>query len=318
MQITFPSKPKIIKQENNKAVFEIEGCYPGYGITLGNALRRVLLSSLKGAAVTGVKIKGVQHEFSTIPHVLENMIDIILNLKQVRFKLFSAEPATVLLKAKGEKEVIAKDIQTTSDIEVINKDAHIATLTDKKAELEMEIEVAPGLGYEPIDVRKKERLEIGKIAIDAIYSPVRKVNFEVENMRVGERTDYNRLRLEIETDGTISPVEALEGASNILVEHFKIAGDLKEKKEDKGKAVANAKAVKAGKEEKETAQSKIKVEDLKMSTRTIASLVEGGIKTVGGLARKREEDLAEVKGLGDKGIKEIKKALKKLGLLLKE
>lgn len=317
MQISFPSKPKIIKQENNKAVFEIEGCYPGYGITLGNALRRVLLSSLKGAAITGVKIKGVQHEFSTIPHIFENIIDIILNLKQIRFKLFSAEPVIVSLKAKGEKEVTAKDIQTTSDMEIINKDAHIATLTDKKAELEMEIEVAPGLGYEPIDARKKERLEIGKIAIDAIYSPVRKVNFEVEDMRVGERTDYNRLRLEIETDGTISPVEALAGASNILVEHFKITADLKEKKEAKEKAVSGGKATKAGKEEKETGPSKIKVEDLKMSIRTITSLVEDGIKTVGGLARKNEEDLAEVKGLGDKGIKEIKKALKKLGLALK-
>ena len=243
MQITFPLIPKIIKQEGNGAVFEIEGCYPGYGITLGNALRRVLLSSLPGAAIIVVKIKGVQHEFSTIPHVLENVVDIILNLKKVRLKLFSDQPVKLYLKGKGEKELKAKDIEKTSDVEIINKDALIATLTNKKAELEMEIEVGPGLGYESIDSRKKEKMEIGKIAIDAIYSPVQKVNFEVENMRVGERTDYNRLRLDIETDGTITPVEALSQAAKILVEHFQTvvsvaeerkAAEVGEDKEEKG------------------------------------------------------------------------------------
>ncbi len=316
MQITFPSKPKVIKQENNRAVFEIEGCYPGYGITLGNALRRVLLSSLEGTAITGVKIKGAQHEFSNIPHVLESVLDIILNLKKVRLKTYSDQPVKIFLKAKGEKEVRAKDIEATSDVEVINKDAYIATLTDKKAELDMELEVSSGLGYETVDSRKKERLEIGKIAIDAIFSPVQKVNFEVGNMRVGERTDYNKLKLDVETDGSISPIEAFEKASQILVEHFKIFTDLTEEEEEVSEKEEGKKSSKA--KDAAVDDVKTKVEDLKLSTRTITALQEAGIKTVAGLIKKKEEDLMEAKGMGDKGIKEIRKALKKMGLSLKE
>lgn len=308
MQITFPLEPKIIKQEENMAVFEIEGCYPGYGITLGNALRRVLLSSLPGAAITGFKVKGIQHEFSTIPGILETAVDIILNLKQVRVKLYSDEPVKVFLKAKGEKSVKAKDIQTTSDVEIINKDAHIATLTDKKTELDIEIEIQPGLGYETVGARKKERLEVGKIAIDAAYSPVQKVNFEVENMRVGDRTDYNLLRLEIETDGSISPKEALFMAGDILVKHFQIFAGL-EKAEEKSKEA------KKGAEDNSL---KVKIEEMKISGRTLTALSEEGIKTASGLVKRTEESLGEIKGMGEKGIKEIKKELKKLGLSLKE
>jgi len=312
MQISLPLLPKIIKQEGNKAFFEIEGCYPGYGITLGNALRRVLLSSLGGAAITGVKIKGVQHEFSTIPFVAETVLDIILNLKQIRLKLHSDQPVKIFLKAKGEKEVSAKDIETPSEVEVVTKDVHIATLTDKKAALEMEIEVDRGLGYEPVESRKRERLEIGQIAINAFFTPVKKVNFEVENMRVGERTDYNRLKLEIETDGTISPSEALEKAGKILVDHFGVISDFTKKEEVKTKK-------KEKQEDKEGAgPGKMKVDDLKISSRTSKSLIEAGIKTASGLAKKTEESLKEVKGLGGRGIEEVKKALKKVGLGLKE
>jgi DNA-directed RNA polymerase subunit alpha len=314
MQISLPLRPKIIKQEGNSAVFEIEGCYPGYGITLGNALRRVLLSSLGGAAITGVKIGGVQHEFSTIPFVSENALDIILNLKQVCLKLYSDQPVKIFLKAKGEKEVTAKDIEAASEVEIINKDAHIATLTDKKAALEMEIEVNSGFGYEPVGSRKRERLEVGQIAIDAIFTPVKKVNFNVENMRVGERTDYNRLMLDIETDGTVSPSDALEKAGKILVDHFTAISDFN-KKED-GQEKKKEKEKRAAKESAEP--GKIKVEDLKISSRTIKGLIEAGIKTIGGLTKKTEENLKEVKGLGDRGIGEIKKALKKMGLSLKE
>lgn len=295
------------------AVFEIEGCYPGYGITLGNALRRVLLSSLPGAAITGFKVKGIQHEFSTIPGILETAVDIILNLKQVRVKLYSDEPVKVFLKAKGEKSVKAKDIQTTSDVEIINKDAHIATLTDKKTELDMEIEIQPGLGYETVGARKKERLEVGKIAIDAAYSPVQKVNFEVENMRVGDRTDYNLLRLEIETDGSISPKEAFAEAGDILVKHFQIFAGLKEEKEKK--LEEKSKEAKKGAADNSL---KVKIEEMKISSRTLIALSEAGIKTASGLVKKTEESLGEIKGMGEKGIKEIKKALKKLGLALKE
>jgi len=220
--ILLPKPPKIIKKDANRAIFEIENCYPGYGMTLGNAFRRVLLSSLPGAAITAVKIKGVDHEFSTIPHVLEDAIQIILNLKQVRFKLALEEPVTLTLKVKGEKEVKASDIKLTSDVEIVNKDAHIATLTDKRAELEMEIDVDFGLGYITVEQRKKDKLPVGYIAIDAVFSPLKRANYEVENMRVGDRTDFNRLKIDIETDGSVTPEEAFQEASKILVGHFNI------------------------------------------------------------------------------------------------
>jgi DNA-directed RNA polymerase subunit alpha len=229
--ILLPKPPKIIKKGENRAVFEIENCYPGYGMTLGNAFRRVLLSSLPGAAVTAVKIKGAEHEFSTIPHVLEDVIQIILNLKQVRFKKYSEEPITLTLKTKGEKKVKASEIKLTSDIEMVNKEAYIASLMDKKAELDIEIEVNSGLGYVPVEQRKKEKLPIGSIAVDAIFSPVKRVNYEVENMRVGDRTDFNRLKIDIKTDGSITPEEAFNKTAQILVDHFSLF--VGKKKEDK-------------------------------------------------------------------------------------
>ena len=220
--ISLPSKPKVIKQEKNKATFEIEALYPGYGITMANSLRRVLLSSLEGAATTSVKIKGVSHEFSTIPGVYEDVINIMLNLKQLRFKIFTEESQKVTLKVKGEKEVKSSDLKVPSQLELVNKDAHIATLTNKTASLEMEVQVEKGIGYISREAEKKEKLEVGLIPLDAIFTPVKRVSFHVENMRVGKRTDYDRLFLEIETDGTIPPQEALAKASQILVKHFDI------------------------------------------------------------------------------------------------
>lgn len=220
--IPLPSQPKIIEKKDNSAIFEIEGLYPGYGVTVGNSLRRVLLSSLPGAAITQVKIKGVQHEFSTIPGVLEDVVTILLNLKQLRFKLYTEEPQKATLRAKGERVVTGSDFVLSSQVELANKDAHLATVTDKKAELEMEIIIERGLGYEPVEIRKKGKLEIGTIAIDAIFTPVRRVSYRVENMRVGERTDFDRLFLELETDGTTTPEEALHQASEILVSHLSL------------------------------------------------------------------------------------------------
>ena len=311
--INLPQKPKVVKSEGNRAIFEIEGLYPGYGVTLGNALRRILLSSLPGAAIVGVKIKGVHHEFSTIPHVAEDVIGIILNLRQIRFKKYIEEPVKLILSVKGEKEVKAGDIKITSDIDIINKEAPIAVLTDKKAELEIEIEVASGIGFVPVESRKKDKQDIGMIAIDALFSPIRKVNFEVENMRVGDRTDFNRLRFDIETDGSIMAEEALTKASHILVEQFKAIIGEGQNEESDAKSVAAEEALADSDD-----ATKTKVEDLNLSTRTSTSLTEGGIKTVGGLAKKTEESLRELNGLGNKGIGEIKKALKKLGLSLKE
>ena len=220
--LQLPQPVKIVKKENNQAIFEIEPLYPGYGITIGNALRRVLLSSLEGAAVTQVKIKGVAHEFSTIPGVLEDVITILLNIKQLRFRLFGSEPQKATLKVKGEKEVTGTDFVLPPQVELVNKDCHLATLTSKSAELEMEIQIEKGIGYSPREERTKKKSEIGTIVIDAIFTPIKRVTYRVEDMRVGERTDYNRLFLEVETDGTITPEEAFYQAAKILIEHFSI------------------------------------------------------------------------------------------------
>lgn len=227
--ITSPQKPKYTALAENHGKFEILGCYPGYGTTLGNALRRVLLSSLDGAAATSVKIKGIAHEFSTITGVMEDVMQIILNLKQVRFKLHGDEATTVTLKSKGEGKVTAADIKAPSSVEIVNPNQGIATLTDKKAELEMEIVIDKGIGYVPVESREREERgdrEIGVIAIDAIYTPVKRVNYEIENMRVGKRTDYDKVTLEVVTDGSITPVEAFEKSVAILVSQFSSLTDI--------------------------------------------------------------------------------------------
>ncbi|OHB17154.1 MAG: DNA-directed RNA polymerase subunit alpha [Parcubacteria group bacterium RIFCSPLOWO2_01_FULL_40_65] len=216
---------KIIEQSKNRAVFEISPLYAGYGVTLGNSLRRVLLSSMEGAAAVKVKIDGVPHEFTTVDGVLEDIVDIILNLKKIRFKLSGVDSIKVVLNAKGEKEVRAGDLKAPTGVEVVNPDQIIATITDKKAELNMEIEVDRGIGYLPVEQRQKDKLSVGEIAIDAIFNPVRKVSFRVENIRVGERTDFNKLFINIETDGSITPQEALKRAVAILMEQFRAVGE---------------------------------------------------------------------------------------------
>lgn len=308
--IPLPSKPKIIeKKDKNIAIFEIEGLYPGYGITIGNSLRRVLLSSLEGAAVTKVKIKGVQHEFSTIPGVLEDIITICQNLKQLRFKIYSPEPQKATLKIKGEKAIKGSDFELPSQIELINPKNHVVTITSKNTTLEMEIQIESGTGYVSVEQREKERLSIGEIQIDAIFTPVKRVAFKTENMRVGDRTDFNKLKIEIETDGTIIPEEALSRASEILVKHFSLVSEdftpviEEKKKETKTSTVSFADT---------------KVEDLKLSPRTINALVQNNVKTLAGILKKKEENLFEMKGMGDKGLKEIKKVLKKMNLELKQ
>ena len=234
---------KTVSENNFEGAFEIEGLYTGYGLTLGNALRRVLLSSLPGAAITRVKIKGVNHEFSTLEGVAEDIVDLCLNLKKIRFRVYTDDPQILIVKVKGEKEVKAADIETNAQVEIINSELHIATLTAKNAVLDMELTVERGLGYVPVESMKLEKLPVGVIALDAIFTPVVKVNFEVENMRVGDRTDYNRLKLFIHTDGSVAPSAALRKASNILQDHFvKVSQveveeiDLTEIKEKKSRA----------------------------------------------------------------------------------
>lgn len=319
--IPLPQKPKIIKKENNQVIVAIEGLYPGYGITIGNSLRRILLSSLEGAAITRVKIKNVPHEFSTIPGVLEDAILILLNLKKIRFKMFSSEPQTATLSVSGEKQVKASDFKLPSQVEIINQDAPIATLTDKKASLEMEIWIEKGIGYEPVEMRKDQSSEIGLIAIDSIYTPIKKVSFRVQDMRVGERTDFDRLILTIETDGSLSPEEGFRQACEILEKHIALflEEDKKVKPEKKVQELKREIRKKEEKEEKaQGGKAKIKIEDLNVSIRTVNILIENSIRTVAGLIRKSESDLLGLKGMRETGIKEIKKALKKLELGLKE
>lgn len=207
-------------KKNHRAVFAIEPLYPGYGMTVGNALRRVLLSSLPGAAITHVKIDGVTHEFTTLPHVKEDMVDVLLNIKQIRFRLHSDEPVVVKLSAKGAKTVTADDIEANAQVDVINTKQEICTITDAAGKVEMEFTVAAGRGYVPVENREKEKLDIGTIAVDAIYTPVKNVNFTTEHVRVEQITNFDKLMVDVTTDGSMTPADALHQSAQILVDHF--------------------------------------------------------------------------------------------------
>jgi len=218
--LILPEKPKLVFSEGNKAIFEIAPLYPGYGVTLGNALRRVLLSSLVGTAITSVKIENVLHEFSTIPGVLEDVLDITFNIKKIRAKMEIEGPVELYLEAKGKREVKAGDIKKVAGIEIVNSDLTIATLTSNDAELKMTLILQKGRGYSPAEERMKERIVAGEIVLDAIFSPVLNAVYEIENIRYQERTDYNLLRLTIETDGTKTPEMAFKEAVQILQEQL--------------------------------------------------------------------------------------------------
>lgn len=325
--ITLPKPPKLIKKEGNLGIFEIDDIYPGYGVTLANALRRVMLSSLQGAAVTSAKIRNVAHEFSTLPHVKEDIVEIILNLKQLRFKLFGDEPVKVTISAKGERSVVASDIKPNSQIEVINKNASIATLTNKNAELNIELTVEKGLGYLTIEQQAKGKKETGVIAIDAIFSPVRKVGYEVENARVGQRTDYNKIIFEIETDGSIDPEDALSQSAEILIKQFEairlISGKVAKKEDVVSDVIVSEKEKKKVKEiakepQKDESVLLRLVESMNFSARTLAALKENKLKTAGAISKKSEASLLEMPKMGAVSVKEIKKELGKLGLVLKQ
>ncbi|MFC1623008.1 DNA-directed RNA polymerase subunit alpha [Patescibacteria group bacterium] len=316
--ISLPKSPKYTQVEENHGRFVIEGCYPGYGTTLGNALRRVLLSSLQGSAIKSVKIKGVAHEFSTIDGVMEDVIQIILNLKKVRFKMDEDEAIKISLNAIGEGTVTAKSIKCPAGIEVVNTDQQILTISDKSVEIEMEMEVDKGLGYIPVEQREEEEKEIGVIAIDAIYTPVKRVNYEVENMRVGKRTDYDKITLDILTDGSSTPEDVFYQASNILVEQFSALLGL-----DTTPEVEEVEEVEVIEEVKEEKEPEVDVKKMSISevggigTRTMNVLEAGGISSVGDIVKMNEDELKDLDGMGDKGVKEIKKATGLHGLTLK-
>ena len=324
--ISLPKKPTFKETGENSGRIVIEECFPRYGATLGNALRRVLLSSLEGNAIVSVKIKGVTHEFSAIDGVVEDVIQIILNLKSIRFKLNDeVEEATAFLKVKGKKEVTARDFETTSELEVVTPDAHIATLTDSSASLEMEIKVKKGLGYVPVEQRDDEK-EIGTIAVDAIYNPVKRVNFTVSNMRVGKRTDYEKVVLDIVTDGSIDPQEAYVKAVQILMSQFDAIASVGDEIDEVKEADVQSDVEVDGSDDSDVEESQEKsaddaskkdVKELALPARIESILLDNGIKTVSQIESMTEEDLLNLEGLGDKGVKEIRKAIGSLGVILK-
>ncbi|NCS98625.1 DNA-directed RNA polymerase subunit alpha [Candidatus Parcubacteria bacterium] len=314
--IALPSKPKVVTEEGFKGVYEIDGLYPGYGHTLGNSLRRIILSSLPGAAIVQLKVKGVGHEFTTIEGVKEDVISIILSLKKIRLSLEGDEEQILKIKVKGPKTVTAKDIEVPSQVKIMNPDQELFTITDKNKEVEMELLVQKGLGYVPKEVIQKDRVDVGTISMDGIFTPIRRVNYESENMRVGDRTDFNRLRISIETDGTITPKEALERSIEIMITQIKAIIGFKEEIEIEVPEVEEVKKTVKEKDTKVEDFLKTRVEDLNLSPRTINALENANIRTVGGLARKKEEGILDIEGLGNKGLQEIKKLLGEHGITL--
>lgn len=306
--VSLPSKPRIVKEEDFQGVYEIDGLYPGYGHTLGNSLRRIILSSLPGAAITHVKIDGVKHEFDTIDGVKEDVISILLNLKRVRLALHADGPITVNLKKSGAGQVTAGDIDAPTQVEILNPDQYIGEITAKNTELDMEITIERGLGYVAREVHQKEKVEIGTIALDAVFTPIRRANYEVENMRVGDRTDYNRLRMFIETDGTLTPREALEQAIEVMVHQLKAVIGFQEPEPAATPEVA-PEAATDDKKEVDPDILKTRVETLDLSARTQAALEEANIRTVGGLVRKKKDDILALDGIGPKGVEEIEELL---------
>ena len=309
IEIEKPTINKYIDEDGNYGKFVVEPLERGYGTTLGNALRRILLSSLPGAAVTSVKIDGVLHEFSTIPGVKEDVTEIILNLKKLAIRLNGDNTKRVIINAVGPKEVTAADIIGDSEMEIFNPDLHIATL-EENATLVMEINLARGRGYVPAEMNKTESTPISVIPVDSIYTPVRKVNFTVENTRVGQVTDYDRLVLEIWTDGSITPEEGVSIGAKIMQEHLNLFIQLTD--------TTGTMEIMVEKEEDQKEKAlEMTIEELELSVRSFNCLKRAAINTVEELTQKSEEDMMKVRNLGKKSLDEVKAKLEELGLGLR-
>lgn len=311
-------KPKIeiaeISEDNRYGKFICEPLERGYGTTFGNSLRRMLLSSLEGAAITSIRIDGVLHEFSTIPGVRDDVTNIVLNLKELCLKMAGNEPRIIRIDVEGEKEVTAADIICDADIEILNPDLHIATVNED-GKLKIEMTVERGRGYVPADKNKKPDDTIGVIPIDSIFSPVKRVNYTVQDTRVGNVTDYDRLILEVWTDGSLRPEEAVSKAAGILVMHLKLFQNMDGLPEEEEEEEATFP------EEEEDDSSKVldmTIEDLDLSVRSFNCLKRANINTVADLAEKTEDDMMKVRNLGRKSLEEVKKKLEEIGLTLKQ
>ena len=305
------TRPQI--QENTvsemRSKFAIEPLEPGFGYTLGNALRRTLLSSIPGAAISSVRIEGVLHEFATIPKVTEDVTDIILNLKELVLRSELDEPATVYLKAKGPGEVTAGEVTPPAGVDILNADLHIATLA-RGGTLEMEMVIERGVGYRPAEKNKKPRDPIGVIPVDSIFSPVRRVSYSVENTRVEQMTDRDRLILDVETDGSMTPREALASAGSTLLE---LVGLFAQLAESQGLAIGPAPD-----ESTLSGEMAITIEELNLSVRSYNCLKREGVNTVGDLVQRSEQELMDIRNFGQKSIEEVKQKLADMGLSLRE
>lgn len=302
--IYLPEHIEITEEGANSATFSIHPYYPGYGPTVGNALRRVLLSSLPGAAITHMKIEGVDHEFSTIEGVKEDMVTLMLNLKRIRLASTSTEPIEIVLDVSGEKKVTAGDFKTPPEVTIANPDFHLATLTGSKAKLEMRCTVEQGRGYVPSETREREQRNIGTIAVDAIFTPVERVSFKVENVRVGQVTDYHKLTITIATDGTIKPIDALKQAASILTDHFK---ELTADFETRLTAVRPEEIVAAPTiEEPHEPENTLSL--LLLPSRVHNALERVGITTVEQVIELSEEQIQDIPGLGEKAVQDILKS----------
>jgi DNA-directed RNA polymerase subunit alpha len=307
-----PGVVKVDDHSATSATFSIEPLHTGYGMTLGNSLRRVLLSSIAGAAVTAFRIDGASHEFTTLPNVKEDVVQIMLNLKGVRFRVFGNEPQTIRIVKKGAGAVTAKDIQTTADVEVVNGDHVIATLDGAKAELIMDIVVETGRGYRTVD-ESTSRKASDMIAVDAIFSPVLRVRYKVENTRVGQMTDLDKLILTVDTDGTITPSEAFEEAAAILVNQYvALAGQTRV--EASHPVGSNSGASEDGVDSDEPAELMTSIEDLNLSARTTNALVNNEIHTLKDLFSLSDAELRDLKGFGSKALDEVKERMAELEL----
>ncbi|HSX39690.1 MAG TPA: DNA-directed RNA polymerase subunit alpha [Candidatus Saccharimonadales bacterium] len=299
-------KVKTLSEKDNTGVFSFEPLPMGFGNTLGNTLRRVLLTSLKGAAVTQVKIAGVDHQFSTLQGVKEDIVELTLNLKKIRVKSHSEDPVVLMLNKKGPGEITAGDIETSAEVEILNKDLHIATFSDKSATLKAELVVETGIGYSPMEERQSSK--IGVIILDAIYSPVLRAFYTVESTRFGKLTNLDKLTLTVETDGSIAPSAAVMETANLLSDFFrKVAEWTVAETEVLPEAAATTSTGAA------MPSDNIMIEELPLPTRTVNALKKQGIDTLGQLAKKSNEELADIKNLGEKSVNEIKKLLKKEG-----
>lgn len=302
--IPLPNRPSITQTSENAYTLVLEPLYPGYGVTIGNALRRVLLSSLPGSAVTQVKIKFADHEFSTIPNVKEDVIQILLNIKQLKLRSFSPEQVKLVLKVKGEKIVTAADIQETDQVQILNKDLYLATVDNKNGELDMELTVEQGRGYVPVEARENEKLEVGVLAVDAIYTPVKSVFFDVTHVRVGQITNFDKLIVSMETNGSMSGEEAFDIAAHILDDHFTMLFGAT----STPAALPEIVEAQVPEDEDEETLASTEASDLdtvNLSNRAKNALIKNGVTTVAALRALSNEDINNIPGLGKKTISEI-------------